>query len=288
MKVQRWITQRILTHAHPHSASVAFSKGDRLVAAAKPHCRARWIMKIDVSNFFESISEKTVYDVFVSLGYQPLVSLEMARICTRLGVATRFRTKKRWLIHDDGSRWKIHRYSSRRMGHLPQGAPTSPMLANLAVRKMDESIRMLAAENGLIYTRYADDITLSTKQNDFARDRCVSVIGSVYAIIAKFGLSPNIAKTTVLSPGSRKLVLGLLVDGREPRLPRRFRGLMRQHLYYLSDPRFGPAKHAQNRGFGSILGLKNHVYGLAMFARQIEPEYGQLCLRTLNSVDWPI
>jgi RNA-directed DNA polymerase len=286
MKAQRWIAQRILAHAKPHSASVAFSKGDRLVAAVKPHCLAQWIIKLDVRNFFESISEIAAYQVFLGLGYQPLISLEMARICTRLGVATSYRLKPRWLAQSKDR--TIRQYSAGRLGHLPQGAPTSPMLANLAVIAMDRRISEIAAESKLIYTRYADDITLSTKDRSFGRDRCREVIAKIYEAMPDFGLSPNIAKTNILSPGARKIVLGLLADQSEPRLPRDFRALMRQHLHFLTRPDIGPSRHAAKRGFDSVRGLRNHLYGLAMFSRQIEPQYGEECLATLNGIDWPI
>ncbi len=203
---------------------------------------------------------------------QALVSFEMARICTRVGTLTRYRATSRW--HSRYEDRTIRQYSFRRMGRLPQGAPTSPMLANLAMRALDGVIAGLANKNDMIYTRYADDMTLSTKNKEFDRDKCRAVINSIYETMGQFGLSPNIAKTNILSPGSRKIVLGLLVDATEPRLPRDFRNLMRQHIYYLQDPEVGPAKHAAERGFASILGCRNHIYGLAMFARQIEPLYG--------------
>ena len=75
--VQRWINQRILSHAKPHQASTAFAEGCSIKRAAERHCCARWLIKLDVANFFESISEVRVYRVFVGLGYQPLVSLEL-------------------------------------------------------------------------------------------------------------------------------------------------------------------------------------------------------------------
>lgn len=286
MKVQRWITHRILAHAFPHTASVAFSRGNRLVDAARPHCKAKWIIKVDVTSFFESISEIAAYKVFRSLGYQPLISFEMTRVCTRLGARTRARVRRRWIAPDHER--IIYRYTNDRMGHLPQGAPTSPMLANLAVREMDGIISQIAAEYGLIYTRYADDLTFSTQETAFGRKRSREVIGKIYNVMAEFGLSPNLAKTRLLSPGARKIVLGLLVDGTEPRLPREFRNLMRQHLYYLRHPQFGPVKHATKKGFASSRGFRNHIYGLAMFARQIEPAYGSACLAALNGVDWPV
>ena len=208
MKVQRWITQRILAWVRPHAASVAFSKKDKLIEAARPHCGARWLIKLDVRNFFESITEIAVYRVFRSLGYQPLISLELARICTRVGQLTSYRRRDRWNVTH--FRAKIGMYRTSRMGHLPQGAPTSPMLANLAVRLFDEAVQEIADTHGFIFTRYADDITLSSRDPDLDKARCTAVIGKIYKTMAEFGLSPNLTKTRVATPGARKIVLGLL------------------------------------------------------------------------------
>lgn len=162
------------------------------------------------------------------------------------------------------------------------------MLANLAVRKLDELIEEIATKCGMIYTRYADDLTLSTKDMTFNRDQAGIVIGKIYAAMGLYGLSPNITKTNILSPGSRKIVLGLLVDGEKPRLSRDFRNLMRQHLHYLGSLKHGPAEHASKRGFSSIRGMKHHIYGLATYARQIEESYGIECIAALNKIEWPI
>jgi RNA-directed DNA polymerase len=290
LKMQRWITQEILSEANPHSASVAFSKGDTLLAAAEPHCGSRWLIKLDVRNFFESISEIAVYHVFHSLGYQPLVAFELARLCTRLRTSE-FPHRRSWWVQ--WWRWTtILAYqvwrpdNGSRMGHLPQGAPTSPMLANLAMKGFDKVVSKIADQRGLIYTRYADDLTLSSKDENYSRDHCRGAIGEVYAAMGKFGLSPNAAKTKIVTPGARKIVLGLLVDGQKPRLMRSFRASMRQHLYYLQHAKVGPVAHAKNRGFTSVVGLKNHLFGLASFATQIEPKYGKHCISELQKVDW--
>src|SRR3954447_3110891 len=134
---------------------------------------------------FSSRSTKSLlYRVFLSLGYQPLVAMELARICTRLRTSN-WRGTRRWWV-----RWwhwgtllayQVWRGDSgAQMGHLPQGAPTSPMLANLAMRDFDRVVAKTADEHGLIYTRYADDLTLSTQDSTFTRDRCKAAIGKVY------------------------------------------------------------------------------------------------------------
>jgi RNA-directed DNA polymerase len=292
LKVQRWITQEVLSKAKPHSASTAFSKGDTLLAAAEPHCGCRWLIKLDVRNFFESIGEIPVYHVFRSIGYQPLIAFELARLCTRLRSSIRL-PRRRWWVR--WWRWTtILSYqvwrpdNGSRMGHLPQGAPTSPMLANLAMRGFDRRVSEIAERHGLIYTRYADDLSLSTIDRTYSRDRCRVAIGEVYAAMGEFGLSPNATKARIVTPGSRKVVLGLLVDGPKPKLLRTFKASMRQHIHYLLHPKIGPILHAKERGFTSVVGMKNHLFGLANFAAQIEPAYGQQCLSELRTVDWPL
>lgn len=286
MKTQRWIVNNILVHATPHPASTAYSKGCKLLDAASPHCGASWLIKLDVRNFFESISEIAVYRVFRSLGYQALPAFELTRLCTRLGSRTRRRSNQTW--EQRHLRPTISSYANYRIGHLPQGAPTSPMLANLAVKQLDLLISRLALEHGFNYTRYADDLTLSSMGKSLTRNDCRSLIGKVYAIFGRFGFSPNVSKTQIVPPGSRKIVLGLLVDGRRPKLQREFKAKLRQHLFFLQRTDVGPVSHARVKGFASVLGLKHHVLGLALFARQIEPEYGAEVLAELNAVDWPI
>jgi RNA-directed DNA polymerase len=104
------------------------------------------------------------------------------------------------------------------MGHLPQGAPTSPRIANLVARELDAALMVVAESHGLTYTRYADDLTFSTHQHNLNRSAVRDVIGKVCSAIAANGFTPNTAKTTVSPPGTRKIVLGLLVDRDKPRL----------------------------------------------------------------------
>lgn len=286
--VQSWLARNVLSHGRPHSASTAFAPGSTLVAAVQPHCKGRWLIKVDVRRFFESVSEVSVYKAFRRLGYQPLVSLELARLCTRVGPASRLHSTARWLRRAPRYVATIQRYATLRFGHLPQGAPTSPMLANLVMQDADAELTKLAREHGLNYTRYADDLTFSTRRKDFDREEAADVIRAVYRILGRFGLEPNFAKTQVVPPRARKVVLGLLADQKEPRLTREFRSKMRQHLYYLEHPEVGPLKHAERRGFAAIAGLKNHLVGLAAYAAQVEPEYGAGLVRRLSAVHWPL
>ncbi|PSM31318.1 RNA-directed DNA polymerase [Haliangium sp. UPWRP_2] len=298
MQIQRWINKRVLMHADVHPASVAFAEDDNIREAAAVHCQCKWLIKLDVLNFFESISEISIYKVFRSLGYQPLISFELSRICTRISKSTANRSSERWInfrpgsaVDTDGvssiSGMTIRAYDEYRIGHLPQGAPTSPMLANLAMRELDQNLTEVAKVHGLFYTRYADDLTFSTRE-DSDRRKCQHIIGQIYRALANVGLSPNRCKTRIIPPGGRKIVLGLLVTGPEPRLMRDFKARLRQHFYYLERPNFGPSQHARKLGFSSVIGFRHHLAGLVSYAAQIEPEYGQRMRNRLKNIKWPI
>jgi RNA-directed DNA polymerase len=273
MQTQRWIVKNIFAYGEVHSASFAYAEKCRIIDAANLHCKCRWMLKLDVRNFFESFSEIPAYRIFRSFGYQPLISLELSRICTRLGGHTKTRSLPIWLSTKQTKYSVINKYSNRRMGHFPQGAPTSPMLSNLAMKEFDRKVADLAKNNGLVYSRYADDLCLSTINDNFSRKKAKNVIVSIYKQMGEIGLSPNITKTQIIPPGARKIVLGLLVDGDVPKLSREFRSKLRMHFFYMNRADIGPVLHAKNRGFDSVMGLKNHIEGLIAYSRQIDPIY---------------
>lgn len=282
--LQKWIAQYILSKSSPHPASKAFAPNCTLVDAVVPHCKARWLIKLDVKKFFESISEIQVYRVFIELGYQPLVAFELSRICTRVRVDSKSnRIAKQQVICKIGM---PETYNTDHIGYLPQGAPTSPMLANLVARPLDDTLEKIACDFDLTYTRYADDLTFSTTNSSFNRSDAGRLINLVYLALRKNHLSPNTVKTHIIPPNARKVVLGLFVDRERPRLTRQFRNRLRQHLHYLQHEDFGPQIHADKRGFQSVSGLKNHLYGLVAYAGQVEPVYADDYRLKLDRINW--
>jgi len=182
-RVQRWLARHVLSRVPPHEASKAYAPKCSTVDVARLHCGSRWLVKIDITSFFESVSEIDVYNVFRSLEYSSLVSFELARICTRLTRSLRHK-KSPWLVRY--RRAVITTYWQDQLGHLPQGAPTSPMLANLVMREADELISKLAQESGLLYTRYSDDLIFSTTNEDFTRADAEALVRNVEGILARF------------------------------------------------------------------------------------------------------
>jgi RNA-directed DNA polymerase len=198
-------------------------------------------LKMDVRQFFESIQGPAVYRVFHGLGYVALFAFELTRLCTRLSS-----TQHSSIATSSTDASDTVPYQRKIAGHLPQSAPTSPMLANLAVRKLDERLDTLANAHGRIYTRYADDLAFSTKENS-SRGRAMALATLAERELSSFGLVANRQKTTVVPPGARKIVLGLLVDRDQPRLTRAFRNNIETHLYALRNSKIGPAAHRTAR-----------------------------------------
>jgi RNA-directed DNA polymerase len=279
MRVQRWIAQNILSIPPIHPASFAFSKERDLVGAAQKHAGAKWLVKMDIRHFFESIFEDSAYRVFRSFGYGALLSFQLARICTRL--PRHNITDMREFI----GRGRDKPYRQHPMGHLPQGAPTSPMMANRSVDRLDRTLQELARDMGWIYTRYADDLAFS-RRDVSSRGAALELVKKAEFIIEKAGLVAHRQKTTILPPGSRKILLGVLVDRDRPKLTKAFRNNIETHLYALTSEKIGPEQHRQTRKFDSMVGMRRHVCGLIAFAHQVDRTYASSLYAQFNSVDW--
>ena len=286
MRAQKWVNHYILSHIQPHESSYAFSKGSSILRCATRHAGAEWLIKMDIMGFFESISEIQVSRVFKDIGYQPLMAFELARITTVpvLGPYSVRRSKPNWRVNKRNQ--AIPSYNTEILGYLPQGAPTSPLISNLVMKKIDCLINDEARKLGLTYTRYSDDLTFSTRNKKFTRGAARIFIKKISRILAKNGFEPQHRKTSIVPPGSRKIVLGLQVNGPEPKLTREYKDNLRQHLYYLE--KYGPMEHAIARGFESVWGMKSHLKGLIDHSKMVEPTYAKETLDRFNSVDWPV
>jgi RNA-directed DNA polymerase len=194
MRLQRWIAQNVLNVVEPHPASYAFAPKRDLVGAAKRHLDAKWLVKMDVRHFFESISEQSVYRVFRSLGYGALISFQMARLCTRLSHHWPASSSAEMGRGDYGLPYRRHK-----PGHLPQGAPTSPMLANLVMWPLDRRIERITSPAGWTYTRYADDLAFSRRDLS-TRAEAMHLAKVIERELIKFGLTNNRQKTAVIPP----------------------------------------------------------------------------------------
>lgn len=283
MRTQRWLSTYVLRDLPVNHYSFAFQPKRSIADCAARHTGARWLFKMDVQDFFGSVTEIKVFRIFQKLGYEPLISFELARICTYLPPMSRKYSRASWQNWRERS--AIPAYHERYIGRLPQGAPTSPMLSNLAMCDLDQLIARHAMNAGLTYTRYSDDLTFSTRKDNIDRVRALAFIRVVSSLLKGAGLYVNARKTVIVPPGARKVVLGLLVDGPTPRLSPNLKSCLRQHIYYLR--RYGPFEHAKRRSFDTVGGLYRHVRGLIDFAHMVEPAYADKLLSQFEEIAWP-
>ncbi|WPW29274.1 reverse transcriptase family protein [Streptomyces atratus] len=264
MAAQRWLLHHLLDLLPVHPHAFAYVKGRSVAECARRHLGAQWLIKIDIQDFFGAIGERRVHQVFRAQGYQPLVAYELSRLCT-------------WDDRRDDvdpvrkDRYpKITAYQGGWGGSLPQGAPTSGVLANLAVRPMDDRLSDIAARHGLVYTRYSDDMILSSG-DPFSRPAAVAALRELTHAVQGYGFEPHARKTRIVPPGARRAVLGLLVDGDVLRLTPAFKSRLLAHLYGIE--KFGLRAHQQHRDFASLAGLVHHVDGLVAYALGAETDW---------------
>jgi RNA-directed DNA polymerase len=266
MEVQRWILRNVLIHTQIHSSSFAYQTNRSIAKCASIHLGARWLVKTDLHDFFNNIDEVRVYKIFHQLGYSPLVSLELTRICTRLPL---FDIEHRTRAHSYPS---IPFYATDLQGWLPQGAPTSGALANAAAFTLDKKLSLVATRRSMIYTRYSDDLTFSTTTN-FNRAQATGLIDHVGNVVRDERFSVHRKKTRIVPPGARHIVLGLMLGPDRLRLLPDFKRRIEVHIRGVDI--FGLTQHSAHRGFRSIFSFTNHVDGCLAFAQGIEPVYAQ-------------
>lgn len=272
MDVQRWILRNILDKLPMHSASYAYQSKTSIVQCASQHIGARWLVKMDLHDFFGTVGEQSVYRVFRKLGYNKLVSFELARITTRTEDL-------------EGAHWRaaytvISDYAVAGLGVLPQGGPTSGSLANAAATRLDQLLQKFSLERSLSYTRYSDDLTFSSLKA-FDRPTAEAVVREVTGLVRKAGFVTHRAKTRIVPPGSRKVVLGLLVDDSVRLMPEHRR---RIEVHLRGCEKFGLANHAAHRKFDSVFALVDHLAGWLAFALGVDKVVALSWCRRFNKI----
>lgn len=291
--VHRFINQDILQKVRSHPASFAFHSSGGIRTCAAQHCGAKWLFQFDLSDFFYFVTETQVFKTFREMGYRELLAFELARLCT----TTRLPRNKSFYLKRRPGKTRLKRLgieisdenlpyplTKGELGVLPQGAPTSPMLSNLAAIKLDEALSTFADEFGFVYTRYADDITISA--TGIPRGLSIGTISHrIINCIRKAGFNENHEKTRIAGPGSKKIVLGLLVDGPEPRISRETYRRIDRHLHAAN--KYGLEETASHEGFDSAFGFHNHLAGLVRFVHDVDKKRWAEFSGRLESIDVP-
>jgi RNA-directed DNA polymerase len=206
-RMQASLNQILQDAYSPKPAAHGFVRGRSVVTNAGPHVGRRYVLNVDVEDFFPSINFGRVRGLFMARPFQcpPDVATLLAAICCS-------------------------------GGSLPIGSPTSPVVANMICVRLDSELQTLARRNGSWYSRYADDLTFSTNRSSFPRalarldDDGRAVAGDeLRHVVEANGFALNQAKTRLQTQHDRQSVTGLVVNERrniDRRYIRRIRAML--------------------------------------------------------------
>ncbi|MBC70828.1 MAG: hypothetical protein CMH47_00805 [Muricauda sp.] len=272
--LQKWILINILEKIPSHKSCQGFDKNKSIKKNAEIHIGSECILKIDLLRFYDSINEKRVYGIFKSLGYHKNLAVSMAKICT---VEVKENFLKAFTKNESDLKNKI---SSQKEGILPQGAPSSPKLSNLILRRLDQRLHCLAKKNGINYSRYADDLTFSGKEEKLKELKKI-----IYMIIKDENFFINYGKTNFLKRGNRFFVTGLSVHNEKVTVPKKFKSNIEHHLYHCIKN--GVIAHTKKNGIENR-NFKDWLLGCICFINSVEPELGEDFFEKFNEINWPI
>lgn len=195
--VQRWILKEILEKINVSYQAMAFvPKKNGLKVNAEYHKKNIFVLEMDIKNFFGSIKEKQVFQLFCKIGYNTNVSAILANLCTYEDV-------------------------------LPQGAVTSPYIANLVTYHLDVRLNGLCSRKDIVYTRYADDLSFSSNN----RAKINSIEKIVQYIVKEEGFEINEKKTRFLSNDVKKTITGITINNEEVHVDKALKKKIRAMIF---------------------------------------------------------
>lgn len=188
-RAQTNIMYNLLYKISPHKCAYGFVVGKSPAAGAKQHLNNKLVLMLDLHDYFPTIN----YGQIISAFYYILKFLND-------------KEGKQFNIKEDS---KILTALCSYHNVLPQGAPTSPALANIITKPMDDDLSTIADKNQITYTRYADDLAFSHEKLDFNMDE---FLAKVKVIIKTNGFTLNNKKTRVLRPHRRQSITGVVIN----------------------------------------------------------------------------
>ncbi len=242
---QEWILRHILDWVKPHPAAHGFVTGRSIATNAKHHVSAGFVINMDLKDFFPSVTYKRIKGLFRGLGYAENIATLLALICSESDVEKIEMDQQTWFLRR-GERW------------LPQGAPTSPAITNILCRRLDARMQAMAAKLGVVYTRYADDMTFSGAEQ--MAHAIPKLLWRARRIIEAEGFTLHPNKLRIMRKGARQEVTGLVVN---EQLSVRRDALKRFRALLFQIEKDGPEGKHWNHGpnlLASIRGYAHYVY----------------------------
>lgn len=271
--LQRTVLRELLYPLELHDAAHGFVPGRSAVTGAAHHTGRDVVLNLDLVTFFAKVTAGRVYGTLRQAGYTEAVSHRLVGIATHV-------VPPRVLAQmpsggDPNQRFALRQSLS--VPHLPQGAPTSPTLANLSLRRLDSRLAGLAEKFDGGYTRYADDLAFSGGQ-DLAQ-HADAFLRAATLIIEDQEHSVNQQKTRVRQSGVRQMVTSVVVNERT-NVPRpdfdRLKAII--HNCRMHGPQ------SQNREARSD--FRAHLLGRISWVAVLNPARGAKLLEDFHRIQW--
>ncbi|PEH74273.1 RNA-dependent DNA polymerase [Edwardsiella tarda] len=236
----------------PKKSAHGFIKNKSILTNAEKHIKKKYVINIDLEDYFGSVTFARVYGIFKSkpFNFSHSAASILAQLCTK-------------------------------DGKLPQGACTSPVLANLASASLDKHLTQLAQKKQITYTRYADDITFSFKQKQVRdiiiknKENDFELSKTIVDIVERNGFKINFNKFRVQKKSERQKVTGLVVN-KKVNIERSYLRVTRSMIHKWRTNRSESASlFSIQKGYTSknkdeeISIFRNHIYGRLSFIRMI-------------------
>jgi hypothetical protein len=264
-----WILEKIPLHPAVHG----FVKCRSIQTFVAPHVGRRIVLRMDLRDFFPTFGGARIQSLFRTLGYPEAAADLLGGICTN---AT---PRDVWeeIAMDLGP---VCVGEARRLyarPHLPQGAPSSPALANICCHRLDCRLAALAKSAGAVYTRYADDLAFSGNE-EF--EKGAERFGlHVAAVLLEEGFMVNHRKTRVMRQGVRQHLAGLVTNQRINIVRSDFDRLK---AVLTNCVRLGP--ESQNRERRPR--FRSHLEGRVAFVEMINPNKGKRLRAIFERIQW--
>lgn len=234
--VQKWILVEILEKIDVSPQAMAFvPKNNGLRSNAEYHKKNIFLLEMDIKNFFGTIKEGQVFKLFCNIGYNTKVSTILTSLCT----------------FD---------------GELPQGAVTSPYLANLILYHLDIRLNGLCSRKDIVYTRYADDLSFSS--ND--RAKLNGIENFVKNIVSDEGFEINEKKTRYLSNDVKKSITGITINNEEIHVDKKLKRDIRALIF----------SSIASKNYA----LNDKIRGSIAYVNSIEPGYQEKMINYIERI----
>jgi RNA-directed DNA polymerase len=271
--LQRRLLHEILERLPAHDAVHSYRRGRSVASYVAPHAGRGLVLRFDLRDFFPSVRAARVHALFRTAGYPVAVARLLTGLCTGIVPDDVLRAVPPSGRQADRDRLR----ALYREPHLPQGAPTSPALANLCAYRLDCRLAGLARDLGASYTRYADDLAFSGGEELERSARRFQVL--VCRIALEEGFEVNTRKSRFMRQGVRQQLAGVVLNA-HPNVSRPEYERLKATL--CNCVRHGPA--SQNRA--GHADFRGHLAGRIAYVAMFNPARGQRLRDWFDRIVW--